>query len=276
MIQLGRFNRLEVVRLTSKGAFFDGGEFGEILLPGRQVPPALEVGGRIDVFVYRDSDDRAVATTGSPKVQVGQCAYLKVVAVNEIGAFLDWGLPKDLLVPHGEQQQRMRKGYSYTVYVYVDDASRRIVASSRLERHLDRNGPDFRPRQPVELLIYARSDLGFKAVIDNRRLGQLYANETFRRLHYGERVPGYIKQVRTDGKIDLMLQLPPHLERERLSRAIIDYLRQNDGESTLTDSSPPDDIYAAFGVSKASYKKALGRLYKERAILIEKDKISLL
>ena len=194
----------------------------------------------------------------------------------QVGAFLDWGLPKDLLVPFSEQQKKMQKGYSYAVYVYIDEATQRIVASSRLERHLTPENCAYRPRDAVDLLIYARSDLGFKAIVDNRYLGQLYDNETFRRLYYGERVPGFVKQVRADGKIDLTLRPPPQQERDRLSDAILEHLRQNQGMSTLTDKSPPDDIYAAFGVSKASYKKALGRLYKKRVITIESHRITLL
>ena len=219
---------------------------------------------------------RVVATTQKPKAQVGECAYLKVVGLNRFGAFLDWGLPKDLLVPFGEQQRRMQQGYSYTVFLYVDESTRRIVASSKLEKHLSQDAGSFEPRQPVGLLIYGKSDLGFKAVIDDSHLGQLYASETFTRLHYGERVAGYIKQVRKDGKIDLMLQLPSHLERDRLAAAIVDHLRDNQGTSTLTDKSPPDEIYRAFGVSKASYKRALGQLYKSRTIAIDKHRITLL
>ncbi len=274
MANLGKFNDLRVTRRADIGAFLDAGEFGEVLLPKR-FAAGLEVGETAQVFLYNDSEDRIVATTQTPKVQVGESAYLKVISRNRIGAFLDWGLPKDLLVPFAEQQKPMREGYSYAVCVYVDPRSPRIVASSRLERHLHRNGGDFRPRQPVELLIYDRSDLGYKAIVDHTHLGQLYANETFRQLHYGERVGGYIKRVRADGKLDLSLQLPTRDELERLAEVILEHLRQNRGTSTLTDRSPPDDIYRAFGVSKASYKRALGRLYRQRSIVIERDRIAL-
>ena len=207
---------------------------------------------------------------------VGECAYLRVVDTNRVGAFLDWGLPKDLLVPFNEQQKPMEKGYSYTVYLFVDEDTQRIAASSRLEDHLTADIDIFEPRQPVGLQIYGKSDLGFKAVINGSHLGQLYENETFRKLHYGEKVKGYIKHLRTDGKIDLVLQLPAHIEREGLAGTILQYLEDHDGTSMLTDKSPPDEIYATFGVSKSTYKKTLGLLYKNRQIMIEKHQITLL
>lgn len=276
MVELGRYNRLRVVKRADIGIFLDGGDFGEILLPRRYVEDSMQVGNDVEVFVYNDSEDRVIATTERPKALVGECAYLKVVGTSKFGAFLDWGLPKDLLLPFSEQQKPVQKGYSYTAYLFVDETTQRIAASTRLEDHLSQDGSGFRPRQPVELMIYGKSDLGFKAVIDGTHLGQLYENETFQPLHYGERLEGYIKQVRKDGKIDLMLQLPSQLERDRLCDTIIAHLRQNEGVTNLTDKSPPDDIYREFGVSKASYKKALGQLYKQRVISIDKHLIRLL
>ena len=276
MVELGRYNRLRIAERDKRGALLDGGRFGKILLPSKQVPDSLDTGDEVEVFVYNDSEGRLSATTLEPKAQVGECAYLKVVDVGQHGAFLDWGLPKDLLVPLGEQQKPMRKGYSYTVFLYVDEATQRIAASSKLEKHLSTEGEGFAPRQAVDCLIYARSDLGFKAIVDNSHLGQFYDNETFRQLHYGERVEAYIKRVRDDGRIDLVLQLPSQRERDRLGEAIIRHLRDNSGVSTLTDHSPPEEIYRAFGVSKANYKKALGRLYRQREINIEKHRITLL
>ncbi len=276
MAELGRFNNLRVIRQSDIGVMLAADRYGEVLLPKRYVPKTLEIDDQIDVFLYSDSEDRVVATTQKPKAQVGECAYLKAISRNRVGVFLDWGLPKDLLVPFSEQQKPMQKGYSYTVYLFVDEATDRIAASSRLEEHLSDDASGFAPRQPVDLLIYGRSDLGFKAVVDGTHLGQLYDNETFRRLHYGERVRGYIKQVRDDGRIDLVLQRPSHLERDRLGEAILTDLRDQGGVSMLTDKSPPEAIYEAFGVSKASYKKALGQLYRQRQIEITKEKITLL
>jgi len=276
MAFLGRYNKLRIIKRADIGVFLDGDQFGDILLPRKYAPESMRSGDDVEVFLYNDSEDRIIATTLKPKAQVGECAYLKVVSSSRFGAFLDWGLPKDLLVPFSEQQKPMEKGYSYTVYLFVDEETQRIAASTKLEQHLSVDVSAFKPRQQVDLLIYGKSDLGFKAVINGTHLGQLFEGETFQRLHFGEQLKGYIRQVRADGKIDLMLQLPSELTRDNLGNAIIDHLRQNDGVSTLTDKSPPDDIYQAFGVSKASYKKALGQLYKQRTIMIEKHQITLL
>ena len=276
MADLGRYNTLPILRRTDFGVFLDGGELGDILLPRKYITDSMQVGEQLKVFLYTDSEDRLVATTLEPRAQVGECAYLKVVSTNHYGAFLDWGLPKDLLVPFSEQQQKLQEGYSYTVYLFVDTETQRIAASTRLEDWLSLDASHFKPRQEVELLIYGKSDLGFKAVVDGTHLGQLYTNEVFRPLHYGERLKGYIKQLRADGRIDLMLQLPSHIERDKLGAAILEHLRQNDGVTQLTDKSPPDDIYQVFGVSKANYKKALGKLYRERLITIDKHRITLL
>ncbi|MCP4769536.1 MAG: GntR family transcriptional regulator [Gammaproteobacteria bacterium] len=276
MAELGHYNTLQIIRRADIGVFVDGGDFGDILLPRKYVTDAMRPGDRLKVFLYNDSEDRIIATTLKPSAQVGECAYLKVIGTSRYGAFLDWDLPKDLLVPFSEQQKPMQKGYSYMVYLFVDDASERIAASSKLEKWLSLDASHFKPREAVELMIYGKSDLGFKAIVDGHYLGQLYDNETFQRLHYGETVGGYIKQLRADGRIDLMLQLPSHRQHGQLGDAIIEHLRQNEGVSQLTDKSPPDDIYRSFGVSKANYKKALGQLYKKRLILIEKHQITLL
>ena len=276
MAYLGRYNRLLATRQKDIGLFLDGAELGEILLPKRYIDDSMQPGDSLEVFLYRDSENRVVATTQTPRVEVGQCAYLKVVSLNQIGAFLDWGLPKDLLVPFSEQQKKMQKGYSYAVFVYLDEISQRIVASSRLEQHLISTECTYQPGDSVNLLIYGRSDLGFKAIIEHRYLGQLYDNETFRRLHYGEQVSGFIKQVRKDGKIDLCLQWSGHQFENHLHNAILAHLRQHDGVSTLIDYSPPKEIYQTFGVSKAKYKKALGQLYRQRLIDIDKKHITLL
>ena len=276
MANLGHYNRLTILRHSAVGLFVDGGELGDILLPRKYVTDSMQVGDQLEVFLYNDSEDRLVATTLRPHAEVGECAYLKVLSTEYYGAFLDWGLPKDLLVPFSEQHRTLQKGYSYTVFLYIDSSTQRIAASSKLENWLPIDASHFKPRQPVELMIYGKSDLGFKAVIDGSYLGQLYSNEVFRPLHYGEKVNGFIKQLREDGRIDLMLQLPSHIERDQLGDTIIEHLQQNDGISQLTDKSPPDDIYQAFGVSKGSYKKALGKLYKERRIMIDKHQITLL
>ncbi len=274
-VNLGQYNSLRVIKKVKFGIYLDGGKYGDILLPRQYTDDKTAIGDSIEVFIYLDSEDRIVATTLKPKAVVGECAYLKVVQVNRIGAFMDWGLPKDLLVPFNQQQKPMQKGYSYAVYVYVDKSTERIAASSRLEDFIGDAPERLRPDQAVELMIYAKSDLGFKAVIDGRYLGQLFENEVFRPLHYGEKLAGFIKRVRTDGKIDLILQQATSLTRSSLAESILKHLSDNNGVSTLTDKSPPDHIYSTYGVSKAAYKKALGALYKNRQIKIEKHRITL-
>jgi len=275
MIDIGQYNQLDVIKKVDFGLYLDGGAYGDILLPKRYVDKNTALGDRLEVFIYLDSEDRLVATTLKPKAVVGECAYLKVVDVNRIGAFLDWGLPKDLLVPYNQQQKPMQKGYSYMVYLFVDEHSERIAGSSRLEDFLTEEPAQLKPNQPVDLMIYGNSDLGFKAVVDGRYLGQLYRNEVFRALHYGEKLPGFIKRVRSDGKIDIALQPAAHLARNSLAETILAHMKDNNGISTLTDRSPPEDIYKAYGVSKATFKKALGLLYKNRQIIIEKHQLTL-
>ena len=275
MIDLGHYNRLKVVKKVDFGIYLDGGKYGDILLPRKYADKNASIGDSIEVFIYLDSEDRIVSTTLKPKAVVGECAYLKVVEVNRVGAFMDWGLPKDLLVPFNQQQKPMQKGYSYTVFLYIDELSERIAASSRLEDFLTDDPGQLKPDQAVDLMIYGKSDLGFKAVINGRYLGQLFQNEVFRPLHYGEKLQGFIKNVRPDGKIDLSLQQAAHLARNSLAEKILQHLNENNGVSTLTDKSLPENIYKTFGVSKATYKKALGLLYKNRQIKIEKHQITL-
>jgi len=276
MVKLGQYNRLRVIKKVDFGLYLDGDKYGDILLPRKYADRNTALDDSIEVFLYLDSEDRIVATTLKPKAVVGECAYLKVVEVNRIGAFLDWGLPKDLLVPFNQQQKPMEKGFSYTVYVYVDELSERIAASSRLEDYLTDKPDQLKPDQAVDLMIYGKSDLGFKAVINGRYLGQLYQNEVFRPLHYGEKLQGFIKKVRSDGKIDLRLQQAAHLARNSLAEEILSHLSENNGVLELTDKSPPGEIYSTFGVSKSTYKKALGLLYKNRQIKIEKHQVTLI
>ncbi len=275
MVKIGQTNRLPVARIVDFGVLLEGGKFGNILLPKRYAPPQCSVGDQLDVFVYLDSEDEIIATTETPKVKVGECAYLKVIDVNDAGAFLDWGLSKDLLVPYKEQHKPMELGRSYVVYVYLDPYTQRIVASSRLSRHLQEESRYFKPQQAVDLLICGKSDMGYKAVINHSHLGLLFKDDAFKPLKYGASLKGYIKDIRQDRKIDLSLQLPPVQQRQHLTEQIIAYLRANNGESTLTDKSAPDDIYKQYNVSKGSYKKALGSLYKDRRIVIEADRITL-
>lgn len=276
MAELGKFNTLTVTKQVAFGVYLDGGEMGEILLPRLDVPAECKIGDTIEVFLYMDSEDRPIATTRRPRAQAGQCVSLQVVQVNHAGAFLDWGLPKDLLVPFSEQRVPMREGQSYVVYVYLDKPSGRLVATSRLDTWLSEDGTGFEVMQPVNLLIYARTDMGFKAVINQTHLGLIFKTEVLQPLRVGQKVKGYIRRVREDGRIDLCLQLQGQEVRDDLSEKILAHLRNNGGVSSLCDHSTPEDIYAVYKVSKGNYKKSLGTLLKKKLIAIEAEHIRLL
>ncbi len=275
MADIGKFNTLKIVKFTDFGVYLDGGELGEILLPRRYVRGDLRPGDRVDVFLYLDSEDRLVATTEKPLAIVGQFAHLKVKAVNEVGAFLDWGLPKDLLVPFREQRMPMAEGRSYFVFLYLDGASRRIVASARLNKFIDPAPPAYAEGQEVDLLIVKRTELGFSAIINNAHWGVLYENEVFRDLGIGERVKGYVKKVREDQKIDLRLQKSGYRKVTDLTETILNALRDNGGFLEITDHSSPERIRALFGTSKKAFKMAVGALYKKRLIALEPDGLRL-
>jgi len=276
MLEIGRINTLQVTKQVTFGLYMDGGEAGEILLPKRYVPEGTIVQDWLDLFIYLDSEDRLIATTETPRVMVDECAYLKVVAVTPVGAFLDWGLPKDLLVPFNEQDRPMEVGRSYVVVVSVDDATNRIMASSRLHDYLDEEADeDIQVGQSVELIIAGQTDLGYKAVINHDYLGLIFKNEVFQTLKNGDELTGFIKSIRDDGKIDLRLTNDKKSTVDELSEKILDHLRHNNGVSQLTDKSPPEAIYRSYSVSKANYKRALSSLYKQRLILITHESITL-
>ncbi len=275
MAQVGRFNKLEVIKEVDFGVYLDGGELDSILLPRRYVPEDCEVGDWIDVFLYFDSEDLLIATTEKPRVEVGRCEMLKVIDINNAGAFMDWGLPKDLLVPYSEQLKPMEVGYSYVVYAFHDQDSDRIAASTRLQDYLAEESVWVKPRQAVDLLIAGRTDLGYKAVINDQYLGLIFRDDAFRPLKVGERLPGFIKSIRSDGKIDLVISQGTLQGDHDLGEQIIERLRASGGVSTLTDKSQPDEIYRAFKVSKKKYKQALGSLYKSKRILLSAEKIQL-
>jgi len=275
MAEIGKINHLNVVKQVDFGVYLDGDELGEILLPERDLPSGCVVGEGLDVFIYLDSEDLLIATTQMPKAMVGECAFLKVVEVNAVGAFLDWGLPKDLLVPYGEQQKPMEEGESYVVYLYVDEASERIAATSRLNKFVVDTSPYFKQQQKVELLVCERTDLGYKAVVNQTVIGLLFNSDVISPVRYGEKLQGYIKQIRPDNKLDLCLQLVTREALDDLSEQILAFIQAEGGQTTLTDKSPPDAIAEQFGVSKSSYKKALGKLYQKRLVLIEKHQVSL-
>lgn len=274
-IELGKFNTLEVVKEVDFGMYLDGGEEGEILLPQRYVPEDCKPGDKLSVFIYLDNEERLVATTLTPLVQVGQFACLEVAWVNQYGAFLNWGLMKDLFVPFSEQKMKMQVGKKYVIHAHLDDESYRIVASAKVDRYLSKEKASYEPGQEVDILIWQKTDLGFKAIIENQYSGLLYESEIFQPLHTGMTMKAYIKQVREDGKIDLVLQKLGQGKVEDFSDTLLAYIRKSGGRISLNDKSPAEAIYAAFGVSKKTFKKAVGDLYKKHLVLLQEDGIIL-
>ena len=275
-IEIGKFNKLQVVNIADHGVYVDGGEEGTILLPNRYVPDGLDIDDWVEVFLYFDSDDLLIATTETPKAFVNTVELLKVIDTNPVGAFLDWGLPKDLLVPFSEQQHPMKEGESYMVYVFHDHNTDRILASSKLNRYFEEEPEGLQEKQAVDLQISDKTELGYKAVIDNQYLGLIFHGDAFRPLAIGERLTGYIKAIREDGKVDLIISQHSPRGDNSLEDQIMAHLKACGGESDLTDKSDPDRIYRQFKVSKKKYKNALGALYKRKLIIIARDKISLI
>ena len=275
MAILGKMNPLKVVKTVDFGVYLDGGSDGEILLPTRYVPENCEIGDTLSVFIYTDSEDRLIATTVKPYAMVGEFACLEVEAVNEVGAFLDWGLMKQLLVPFREQHAKMREGGRYPVFVYVDFESKRITASAKLEKFIDESRAELEAGQEVELMIYKKTDLGWKAIVNQQYGGMLYQNEVFQPIEIGQKLTGFVKQVREDDKIDLMLQKPGFEKIDDFSVKLHELLKEAEGFLPFTDKSPADDIYNQFGISKKTFKKAVGDLYKKRLILLEEKGIRL-
>ena len=275
MIKLGDYNRLKIIKEVDFGMYLDGGEAGEILLPTRYVPGHVAVGEELDVFLYLDQDERLIATTETPLARVGEFAWLEVSWVNEYGAFLNWGLMKDLFCPFREQKKKMEIGNHYLVYVYVDEQSFRIVASAKIEWFLDKDFPPYQSGDAVSLLVQQKTELGFKVIVDNRFLGLVYQSQVFRPIHAGDHLTGYIQQVREDGKIDVSLQALGRKATLDFSETLLQYLQAHGGRCPLGDKSDAEDIKQAFQVSKKTFKRAVGDLYKRRLIIIENDGIKL-
>lgn len=265
-MELGKINRLKVVKRVDFGFYLDGGIEGEILLPMKLAPADCKIGDELEVFIYLDSEERLIATTEEPKAKVGDFAFLQVAWVNNFGAFLDWGLLKDLFVPFREQKMKMVKGHSYIVHLHIDEESYRIVASAKIERYFSKEMPPYKSGDTVSIMIWQKTDLGFKVIVDNRFGGLLYDNEVFRNIKTGDKMEAYIKTVRPDGKIDVTLQKQGRAAVSDFSEVLLNHLRNQGGCSPLGDKSPAEEIYALFGVSKKVFKKAIGDLYKRRLI----------
>ncbi|MDB6125777.1 MAG: GntR family transcriptional regulator [Pedosphaera sp.] len=277
MAIIGRRNTLSVVREAAPGLFLDGGELGEILLPGRYIERGVAPGDKLDVFVYLDSEDRLVATTEIPFAMVGEFAHLRVISVNlRIGAFLDWGLAKDLLLPFREQETPVRAGQRVIAYIYLDQKSNRIVATTRLYRHLNRRAPNYREGQAVEFLITGSTPLGYNAIVENAHQGLLYHDKLSAPLAVGQNLKGFIRTIRSGGKLDLSLDASGYKRVASLTDQIVQALERNGGRLGFDDGSSPETIREAFGTSKKAFKQALGALYKARRISFESPGIKLL
>lgn len=276
MLEIGKINKLKIVKQVDFGIYLDGGEFGEILMPKRYVKSKMNVDDTIEAFIYRDSEDRLIATNEKPKAMVGEFALLEVVSITTVGAFLDWGLPKDLLVPYSEQAHKMEKGRKYIVYVYIDKDTNRIIASSKTYKFLNNTPPEYTNNEEVDILITSKNELGFQAIINNTHTGLIYKNEVFCDIRQGQKLKAFIKKIREDEKIDLSLQKQGVENIDINAEKILAYLQTNNGFLKLTDKSKPEEIYSLLQISKRNFKQSIGNLYKRQLIKIDKKGIYLL
>ena len=276
MSQLGKYNTLEIVKEVDFGIYLDGGEqFGEILLPKRYLPSKYNVGEFLEVFLYNDSEDRVIATTEKPYASVGEFALLKIIDAGDYGAFADWGLSKDLLIPFREQRHPLKKNQKVLVRVYFDERSERIVGSTKYTRFLPNEIEDYESGDEVELLICEKTNLGYNAIIDNNCTGVIYENEIFQPLEIGQIITGFIKKIREDGKIDLSIYKSGYAKIDDVTYKFIDILEKHNNFIKVNDSSSPEQIYDIFGESKKTFKKTIGNLYKRKMIIFEDDGIRL-
>ncbi|MDR0843928.1 MAG: GntR family transcriptional regulator [Tannerella sp.] len=274
-MEIGKYNTLRVVKTVDFGVYLDGGNGLEILLPTRYVPDDCNVDDELKVFIYHDNEGRLIATTLQPLATVGEFQWMKVKEVSDAGAFLDWGLMKDLLVPFREQKKTMEVGRRYLVYVYLDFVTRRVVASARIDKFLDNVPPDYERNQEVNLIVAEETEIGYKVIINNLHWGLVYHNEVFRMLSKGEKLKGYIKEVREDEKIDVSIYPLGYGKVDGIAQHILLVLKQNGGYLPVHDKSDTGEIYALFACSKKSFKKAIGALYKQQFISLERDGIRL-
>ncbi len=276
MVKLGDYNTLRVVKEVDFGIYLDGGEEGEILMPTKYVPAGTKPDDEIEAFIYSDSEDRLIATTETPFAKVNEFACLKVKAVNKFGAFLDWGILKDLLVPFREQKSDMIEDQHHIVYIYVDEKTRRLAASAKINKFLNSEIPPYQINDEVMILIQSKTDIGYKAIIDNKFSGLLYENEVFTNLKKGDKIPAFIKKIRDDEKIDLTLQKAGYEQIDGISEKILHLLKENKGFIAANDKSSPEMIKTLLNISKKSFKKAIGSLYKQHLIEFKNDGIKLI
>lgn len=275
MVEIGKYNTLKIIKDLDFGVYLDGGNGLEILLPARYVPKNVKPGDEVEVFLYHDNEGRLIATTARAKATVGEFEFMEVKSVSNAGAFLDWGLMKDLLVPFREQKMPMREGKWYLVYLRVDQITGRVMASARVEKFLNNVPPKYEPNEEVDLLVADETDIGYKVIINNLHWGMVYYNEVFRRLEKGEHLKGYIKEVREDEKIDVSLSPLGYQRIEGVAGRILETLKVQGGFLPVHDKSEPEVIYSLFQCSKKAFKQAIGTLYKQHLITLEEDGIRL-
>jgi len=275
-VKIGDFNRLKVKELARRegygpvfGLYLEGGREGDILMPQKYVPEGVKPGDEVDCFVYLDQEERLVATTEKPLAKVGDFAWLKCSWVNEYGAFLDWGITKNLFCPFREQKKRMEVGNSYIVHIHIDEESYRLMASAKVEHYLSHDKPAYKPNDEVDLLVWQKTDLGFKVIVDNKFGGLVYKDQIYQYIHSGDRLKGYVAQVRADGKLDITLQPTGRRETEDFAQTLLQWLKDNGGSCPLGDKSDAEDIKRMFQVSKKTFKRAIGALYKQHLIVLE-------
>jgi len=274
-MEIGKINSLKVSRDTPHGMFLVDEEGEDVLLPGKFLTGNEKEGDELSVFVYNDSEDRIVATTQTPKIQLDEFSVLQVVDVNKYGVFLDWGLDKDLLVPFKEQNKKMVVGKKYLVKMYLDDETDRLVATGKVKKFLSNDELTVKEKERVSLIVISQSDLGFDVAINKKHLGIIYRNEVFRPIENGDMLDGFVKKIRADGKIDISLQAEFSQHMDESSQVIIDVLNSNSGSLELTDKSSPEEISRLLHMSKKTFKRAVGNLYRQRLISIEKGSIKL-
>ena len=275
MLNIGKFNTLKVLKIVDFGIYLDGGNGISILLPVRYISKAVNIGDELDVCIYTDSEDRLIATTETPLTQVGKFSYLYVKSVNKVGAFLDWGLMKDLLVPFSEQRSRMKQGGRYLVYTYLDDTTKRVVASSKIEKFLGNTIPLYTKGTKVHCLIYDENDIGYKIIIENLHKGIIYKNQVYQNLEIGDEIDGFVKQIRDDNKIDVTINDIAVNRIDELAKRFHNFISINGGSTSLGDKSSPEEIKAIMSCSKKDLKKAIGLLYKQHLITINNGIITL-
>ncbi|MDO8999400.1 MAG: S1-like domain-containing RNA-binding protein [Bacteroidota bacterium] len=275
MIEIGKINNLTILRETTVGLYLGDDERNDVLLPNSFIKEEHKVGDKLDVFIYNDSEDRIIATTKNPYVKINEFAYLRVVSVSEVGAFLDWGLEKDLLVPYSEQKHKMSEDNFYVVYVYLDEVTNRIVASNKIDKFLDNETIQLTEGEPVDLIIYEESPLGFSCIINGAHKGLIYHNDIFKEVFIGDEMEGFVKTIREDKLIDISFQKSGFKNVLDSTEVVMEYLQKNNGFLNLHDKSTPEEISIRLSMSKATFKKAIGILYRHRKVLIKPDGVYL-